>query len=171
MYVLKQTDKTTENPLMVQNKLLLEFNTKNQCNPTLTFSGYSQERRGHKPSQTFTEFSRSLSQHTGLQHRYPAHARWPRIVHRIPAGVLQPLAFCQAHPRVSESQFHSLQLGQPEHCGLVVGHHLGRYSCGSLLKFLLWSAWSTVLMKESIIFLMEAVNGSKEGCLAPERLK
>lgn len=50
-------------------------------------------------------------------------------------------------------------------------HHLGRYSCGRPLKFLLWSAWSTVKMKESIMRLMSGVNGSKEGLWAPGRLK
>lgn len=50
-------------------------------------------------------------------------------------------------------------------------HHLGRYSCGSPLKFLLCRAWSTAWMWESIICLMSGVNGSKEGRWAPERLK
>lgn len=50
-------------------------------------------------------------------------------------------------------------------------HHLGRYSCGSPLKFLLCSAWSTVRMNESIICFMSGANGSKEGFWPLGRLK
>lgn len=99
---------------------------------------------------------------THFQHCSPSRAQWHRIVLSRSVGIVHQ----------SESTFHNLQPEQPEHrVPSVVGHHLGRYSCGSLLKFLLWSAWSTVLMNESMTFLMAAVNGSKDGCLAPERLK
>lgn len=71
---------------------------------------------------------------------------------------------------IKESGAKSLPLGDRASVTFS-DHHLERYSCGSPLKFLLCSAWSTVRMKESIIRFMSEVKGSKEGCWATERLK
>lgn len=116
--------------------------------------------QGHESDPVF-KFSNNTSQHT------PNTANRLAPFGKASSTESQPESISQSHRPPARVCGPQCSAGAAS----VVGHHLGRYSCGSLLKFLLWRAWSTVLMKESIIFLMGAVKGSKEGCLAPERLK